>query len=156
MLDVKLVSVEPFKVIANRHVGPHSKMFKTFGELFAWAHQSGKAQSLKGIYGVPLDDYEGSAEHEYQFDCCFDLGAATAPGDGYSERFLGGGLYAVTRHVGPYEGLKEKYAYLYGPWLSSSGHALREQPTYNHYMADPDTLPPEEWETDVYLPVQSG
>jgi DNA gyrase inhibitor GyrI len=31
---------------------------------------------------------------------------------------------------------------------------VREQPLFNHYLADPDTLPPEEWETDIYLPLE--
>ena len=30
---------------------------------------------------------------------------------------------------------------------------MRDSPSYYHYQADPDTLPPEEWETDIYVPI---
>ncbi len=153
MLDVKLVSIEPFKVIAHRHVGPHSNLFIAYGELFSWAEKSGNTEGFKGIYGIPIDDPRETPEQQARFDCCFDLGPDTAPAGDFTQQMLGGGLYAVTRHVGPYEGLDEKYDYLYGPWLSASGHVLRAQPLFNHYLADPDSSPPEQWETDVYLPV---
>ena len=65
-------------------------------------------------------------------------------------------LHSVTRHVGPYDGLESKYDLLFGPWLNSSKFTLREAPVYNHYLVDPDTVPPEQWETDVYLPVEDS
>jgi AraC family transcriptional regulator len=155
-LEVRLVSVEPFKVIAARHVGPPPELFGAYGALFEWAQRKGLAERLRGIYGVALDDPLSVPEGEYRFDCCFDFGADADAGlqDGIHSLMLGGGLFTVVRHVGPYEGLEEKSDYLYGTWLPGSGHALREVPGFNHYLQDPDSLPPEQWETDIYLPVQ--
>ena len=153
-LEVKLVSVDPFKVIASRHVGPHKGLFKVFGALIRWAEETGRAKAFRGIYGIPIDDPRGVSEEECRFDCCFDFGPDVQPDETHRDVLLGGGLYAVTRHVGPYEGLEEKYDFLYGPWLSSSGYVLSENASYNHYQADPDTSPPEEWETDIYLPIE--
>jgi len=165
-LEVRLVSVEPFKVIATRHVGPPRELFRAYGALFEWAQNHGLADKLRGIYGVALDDPLNVPENEYRFDCCFDFGANADTGEnsdrsgdpsrGLCNLVLGGGLYAVVRHVGPYEGLEEKSDYLYGAWLPQSGYALRETNGFNHYLQDPDTLPPEQWETDIYLPVGSG
>ena len=155
-LEVRLVSLDPFKVIASRHLGPHKGLFKAYGNLMKWATETGRGSAFQGIYGVPIDDPRGVPEEECRFDCCFDFGPDVEPDEAHPEVFLGGGLYAVTRHVGPYEGLEEKYDFLYGPWLSSSEYFLREGAPYNHYQADPDTLPPEEWETDVYLPIKQA
>ena len=152
-LEVKVLAIAPFKVIAARHVGPNEGQFETFGSLFRWAEQHGRANELNGIYGIPIDDIRGVPEAECRFDCCFDLGPDVAAGNGYREAQLGGGRYAVARHVVPYEGLEGKYDLLFGSWLTSSGYALREAPFYNCYLADPDTLPPEQWETDLYLPI---
>ncbi len=155
-IEVKVVSVKPFKVITCRHVGPHKRLFRAYGDLYSWAEKTGWVKSLKGIYGIPIDDPRGMPEKECRFDCCFDFGADVKPGEGLREEFLGGGRYAVARHLGPYEGLEDKYDYLYGPWLNASGYSLREKPFFNHYLQDPETLPPEQWQTDIYLPIEKG
>lgn len=153
-IEVKVVSVEPFKVIASRHLGSHKGLFRAYGELFNWAEQSGLVESFKGIYGIPIDDPRAMPEKECRFDCCFDFGPDAAVGGGFRESSLGGGLFAVTHHLGPYDGLEDKYDYLYGPWLNASGYALPERSLFNHYLQDPDTAPPEEWETDIYMPIE--
>lgn len=154
ILEVKLVSIDPFKVIAHRHVGPADALFQAFGFLFNWVEEKGFAGNMMGIYGIPIDDSRDVELDEYRFDCCFNLGEDAVAEDVFREEWLGGGLFAVTRHTGPYEGLHEKYDYLYGVWLNSSDFSLREHAVYNHYLSDPDTLPPAEWQTDIYLPVQ--
>jgi AraC family transcriptional regulator len=154
-VEVKVVSVEPFKVIASRHLGPHKGLFQAYGELFQWAEASGLVASFRGIYGVPLDDPRAMPEEECRFDCCFDFGPEASASDSYREDSLGGGQFVVAHHVGPYEGLDDKYDYLYGDWLAGSGYALRDRPAFNHYLNDPDSAPPEQWETDIHVPVAS-
>jgi AraC family transcriptional regulator len=151
-LEVRLVSVEPFRVIAARHVGRPEGLFAAFGALFEWGEKSGFLQDYRGIYGIPVDDPRD--EEDARFDCCFDFGPNAKPENPYSETFLGGGLYVVTRHTGPYDGLDEKYDRLYGSWLPSSDLSLRDSRAYNHYVVDPGSVPPEEWQTDIYLPLE--
>jgi AraC family transcriptional regulator len=153
-IEVKVVSLEPFKVIASRHLGPHKGLFTAYGELFNWAEKTDLVEKFKGIYGIPIDDPRGMPEKDCRFDCCFDFGPDAAAGSGFTESHLGGGEFAVARHIGPYDGLEDKYDYLFGPWLNGSGYSLREQAFFNHYLQDPDTVPPEEWETDIYVPVE--
>lgn len=155
-LNVKVVSTAPFKVIASRHVGAPEKLFMAYGEFFNWAERTGLAESLQGIYGIPIDDPRQENQDAIRFDACFDFGAEAKAEAPYAARQLGGGLYAVVRHVGLYEGLDAYYDYLYGPWLEASGYRLREAPAYNNYIQDPETVPPEEWETDIYIPIEEG
>jgi len=155
-LDVKVVSTEPFKVIASRHVGPHEKLFKAYGDFFNWAEKTGLVETFQGIYGIPHDDPRQEDQAAIRFDACFDFGPKAKPEGPYKAVELGGGLYAVVRHTGPYEGLDAYYDYLYGPWLEKSGYRLREAPAFNNYIQDPDTVPPEEWETDIYIPVEEA
>ncbi|MEX2123466.1 MAG: AraC family transcriptional regulator [Woeseia sp.] len=152
-LEVRLVSIEPFKVIASRHVGPHKDLFNAYGALFRWAEETDRAKGLRGIFGIAIDDPRSVPEDDCRFDCCFDLGADVKPENDFRELVLGGGLYAVTRHVGPYEGLEDKNDFLYGTWLPTSGYTLRDVTGFNHYLADPDSLPSEKWETDICIPV---
>lgn len=153
-IDVRLVSVEPFKVIASRQIGPPERLFAAYGELFEWAQQNLDMEKFRGIYGVPIDDPRDVSDDGPRFDCCFDFGPDVVTGDRYKDADLGGGLYAVTRHLGSYDGLDEKYDALYGLWLGSSEYRLRDCPPYNHYLADPESVPEEEWETDIYIPVE--
>ncbi len=51
-VEVRLVSVSPFQVIASRHVGPEGGLFKAFGRLLEWAGKKGIAAELRGIYGI--------------------------------------------------------------------------------------------------------
>jgi DNA gyrase inhibitor GyrI len=55
---------------------------------------------------------------------------------------------------GRYEGLKDKYDFPYGTWLSKSAKSLRDQPACNNYTNDPDSAPSEQWATDIYVPVE--
>jgi AraC family transcriptional regulator len=155
-VEVRLVTVEPFKVVASRHVGPPLELFGAYAALFEWAQRQGLADGLRGIYGVALDHPLSVPENLCRFECCFDFGADAyaSQAEGVGNLVLGGGLYAVTRHIGPYDGLEEKSGYLYGVWLPESGYSLREVRGFNHYLQDPGSLPPEQWETDVYLPVR--
>ena len=152
-ISVRVVSVEPFEVVASRHIGEHKGLFAAYGELFTWAQENGLVEQFRGIYGIPIDDPRDTPE-DSRFDCCFDFGPNAETGDRYLKENLGGGLFAVARHLGPYDGLEEKYDYLFGPWLNQSGYRLREQAFFNHYVQDPDTVPPEEWETDIYVPIE--
>jgi AraC family transcriptional regulator len=155
-LEVKLVTVEPFKVIAMRHEGAQKGTFEAYGKLFAWAEEGGFAGSLQGIYGIPINEAGPGPDEDCLFDCCFDFGAAARPDDAHVIRSIDGGLYAIARHVGHYDGLHSVYDALYGQWLANSAHTLRDAALFNHYLADPDTMPPEQWETDVYLPVDAA
>jgi AraC family transcriptional regulator len=153
-IDVRLVSIDPFKVIASRQAGPPENLFTAYGELFEWAQKNLGIDNFRGIYGIPIDDPRETTDDGPRFDCCFDFGPDADGGTRYEQAELGGGLYAVTRHVGPYDGLDEKYDALYGSWLSSTDFGLRGARSYNHYLADPDSVPEEEWETDIYIPVE--
>jgi len=153
-IEVKVVSLEPFNVIASRHRGPPDGLFQAFGTLFEWAIGAGYENRLQGIYGIPLDDPRDVPAAECRFDCCFDFGPDVS-GDGKFDALeLGGGRYAVTRHQGPYEGIEEKYDYLIGSWVSTSNFSLRDHPIFNHYLKDPETVPPDQWETDLYVPIE--
>ncbi|MGI9232981.1 MAG: AraC family transcriptional regulator [Woeseiaceae bacterium] len=153
-VEVRLVSVKPFKVIASRHRGPPESLFQAFGDLHDWAQANPRLEPFRGIYGIPIDEPLDEYDDGPRFDCCFDFGPNADSEGRYREVSLGDGLYAVTRHVGPYEGLETKYDSLYGRWLTSSQYKVRDAWPYNHYLVDPSTLPPAQWETDIHIPIE--
>lgn len=152
-IEIRLVSVEPFKVIAARHVGPPEGLFTVFGGLFNHYQETGHLDDFRGIYGIPIDDPRDLSGDGPRFDACFDFGPDVRAVGNYTEENLGGGLYAVARHTGTYDGIDDKYDAIYGPWLRSGEYTLRNDRAYNHYLVDPESAPPEEWQTDIYIPV---
>ena len=65
---------------------------------------------------------------------------------------LPGGRAAVAVHVGPYETLDETYRKLMG-YVEREG--LKTEPfMYEMYLNDPDEVPPEQLQTEVYFPLR--
>lgn len=93
--------------------------------------------------------------HDKEFDPAFsDIEVAV----GIQERdkaevILPSRLCAVTVHKGPYSGLPDAYGAIVS-WIHANGYAMDGMP-YEIYRKDfRDSLPPEEWETEIFFPVK--
>ena len=42
---------------------------------------------------------------------------------------------------------------IYRDWLPDSGEELRDQPLFFHYRSVYPETPPEQWQTDIYIPL---
>ena len=154
-LRVEVVSVEPFQVAALRVTGAYPEQNQGYGRLFGWAAQHGLLDSLRGLYGVPLDDRRDVPPQACAFDCMLALAApfAADAGEGIRMQVLGGGRYARVRLVGAFHGLEALTDALLAHWLPDSGETLRDAPLFHEYLDDPDETPEALLRTDVYLPL---
>ena len=64
------------------------------------------------------------------------------------------GTYAVAMHHGPYEQLSKTWSELCGQWVPKNGYLLRDTPSFEIYLNDPRSTPPEQLLTDCYAPVE--
>lgn len=153
-LQVEIVSVEPFRVVAKRFVGDHRELDQAYGRLFEWAAEHALLERMTGIYGVPYDDAPDASPDEGAFDCAlaFDGGAATADGDTHP-LVLGGGLWARWRHTGSYDHFGALTDRLIASWLPDSGYVLRGAHPFRHFLDDPEETAEADLRADVYLPV---
>ncbi len=153
-LRVEVVSVEPFQVAALRVTGAYPEQNQGYGRLFGWAAQHGLLDSLRGLYGVPLDDRRDVPPQACAFDCMLALAAPfAADAEGIRMQVLGGGRYARVRLVGAFDGLEALTDALLAHWLPDSGETLRDAPLFHEYLDDPDETPEALLRTDVYLPL---
>jgi len=145
--SVEIVSLEPFAIVATRHIGAYGTedLRKAFRVVFDWAVARDLLSQMRGIYGVPLDDE--------LYDAGFDFGPCTSVPDHLRIVTLGGSEAARLRVHGSYNGLDGAYDTLYGVWLPQSGREPAAGPLFNHYHNDPDTTPEPGLVTDVFLPV---
>src|SRR5579863_564978 len=57
-MAVEIVSLEPFTIVAKRHLGPYTTrdLAATFGAVWDWATAEGVVSRVRRIVGVPIDD----------------------------------------------------------------------------------------------------
>jgi len=67
---------------------------------------------------------------------------------------LPAGRYAVFSHRGAHSLLHRVWNAVYRDWLPATGYALRDTPSFEHYVNDPRMPLGDEWRTDLYLPLQ--
>jgi AraC family transcriptional regulator len=154
-LQVEVVSLEPFEVVALRNRGAFADLDQAYGALFEWAAGAGLVESIIGLHGIPWGDHRDLPVETLEFDCVIRLDGelAVAPDAPMRRETLAGGLFARLRHVGPYEGLEEAVDGVLADWLPDSGHALRDAPIRYDFLDDPETVPAPLLRADILVPL---
>jgi len=156
MFNVTLRHSEATRLIAFRHQGHYLEIGPVFERLFTWAGPRGlMGPKTRGI-GIYYSDTHNVPPAEWRSDACISIGPdVTPPDDADAPRLidLAGGRHAVLRHKGPYAELHHAYNWLFGQWLPSSGEMPADRPVFEEYLNNPRELPPEEWLTEINLPL---
>jgi len=153
-LQVRVLTLEPFDVVALRTRGAFDDLDQAFGHLFAWAAGEGLADQLQQLIGIALNDHRDVPAQACEFDCAMGFATGvTAPPPPLRMLRLGGGDHAVLRHVGSYAGLEAATDALLRQWWPDSGRALRDAPLYYHYLDDPEEVPEAILRADICVPL---
>ncbi len=152
-LQVSVVSVDPFEVVALRTVGEYADLDQAYGRLFAWAASAGVLDDATSLYGLPHDDHRDAAPETFEFDCALGFPVAVAPSEPMRLMTLGGGKYLCLRHDGHFDAIEDSVDRLLRDWLPDSGHALRDAPIHYRYLDDPEHVPEALLRTDVFVPI---
>ena len=153
-MNVAIKNIAPLRVASVRHTGPYQECGTAWNTLCAWAGPKGLMGPNTRFLGLGYDNPEITPPEAIRYDACITV-AEDVEAEGQvkiMEAF--GGDYAVCMHQGPYEGLMEVYNYLYGPWMAQSGREYAESPAIEEYLNDPNTTPPEELRTAIYVPLK--
>ncbi len=153
-LQVTVTTLAPFDVVALRREGAFDDLDQAFGEIFTWAAEQGWTEQLQQLIGIARTDHRDAPAQKCVFDCAMGFGrtlqALPAP---LRALTLGGGTYAVLRHVGSYAGLEAATDALLRDWLPDSGYTLRDAELYYHYLDDPEEVPEAILRADICVPV---
>jgi AraC family transcriptional regulator len=153
MYDVELRTTGPARLAALHHTGSYLEIGTVFERLFAW----GAARNLLGpatrSFGIFHDDPHSVPVAQLRSQAGMTIGPAVEAEGGVHIVTLAGGRHAVIRHKGPYAELIRAYDWLYREWLPASGFETADRPCYEEYLNNPRTLPPEEWLTDISVPL---
>lgn len=156
MFNVTIRESQPVRLAAFRHQGHYLEIGPVFERLFTWAGPRGlMGPTTRGI-GIYYTDTHSTPPAAWRSDACISIAAdVTPPDDAEAPRLidLAGGKHAVLRHKGPYAELHHAYDWLFGQWLPSSGEMPADRPVFEEYLNNPRELPPEDWLTEINLPL---
>ena len=155
MPDVMIRNFAPLSVAALRHTGPYHEIGSSFERLYTWAMARRLVGPPTRWFGIYYDDPKSVAVDQLRSDAAISIPPET-PLDGEMQLTeIKGGRIAVLTHKGPYAELESVYRWLYGQWLPNSGEEADDRPCFEEYLNNPRALPPQDWLTDVCLPLTS-
>jgi AraC family transcriptional regulator len=146
--------LESARLAAVRHAGPYNEIGPAFRQLGKIAVGAGLFKTpgalMVGVYHddpktTPVDQLRSAA------------GITVPPGanipDGLVEEKIEGGEFAVTTHLGSYNGLP-------GAWqraaeaVAAGGKRRRNAASYEIYLNDPSQVPEAELKTEIWIPIE--
>lgn len=153
-MEVRTKNVDAMRVAFIRKTGPYNQCEDAWSRLCAWAGPKGLLGGGAQYLGVGHDDPQVTPPDKIRYDACVTVDP-TVEGEGeVGIQTVGGGRYAVATHKGPYENLENTYAELMGRWLPQSGERLGSNLCFELYRNDPQSTPPEELLTDIYISIK--
>ena len=153
-MNVQIKTVNPMRVAFMRHAGPYNEAGDTWEKLCLALGKEGLIGGDSQFIGVSYDDPEVTPPDKIRYDACITVNERFAAAGDIGVQTLPGGLYAMTTHFGPYDGLAKTYSRLFGQWLPRSGRRLGPGPCFESYLNSPENTEPEDLLTDVYLPLE--
>ncbi|AWK87808.1 AraC family transcriptional regulator [Azospirillum thermophilum] len=153
MHDVTIRELPPVRITGFDHIGPYMAIGTAFDRLSAWAAGRGLMGPGVRSFAAYLDDPSAVAPEKLRSFAGLLLDRPVEETDGVRSLDIRGGRYAVMLHKGPYAELEKAYQRLYGEWLPESGETPADAPCIEEYLNDPRGLPPEEWLTEIRVPL---
>jgi AraC family transcriptional regulator len=153
-MEVKIERLEPLYVAFVRHVGPYHQVGQAWEKICMELGREGRLGAGARFVGVCYDDPEVTAPEKIRYDACVTVDSDFQPRNDVGVQTLGGGEYAVTTHLGPYDNLNQTYVQLFGQWLPTSGRESRSEPSLEFYLNAPESTDPEDLVTDIYAPLE--
>lgn len=153
-MNVHIQTVNEMRVAFVRHIGPYDRVGEAWHRFLAWAGPRGLAGPAMQAFGVLYDDPDITPSDRLRYDACLTIDDTIEPEGEIGAQTVGGGCYAVMRHVGPYNRLGQTYVQLCGEWLPQSGRELRSAPALEFYRNSPLDTPDDKLVTDIFLPLE--
>lgn len=122
--------------------------------LWAYVQRHGLAAQVEHHLCIYHDDPKVTDAARLRTDVCLSLSAQPRPEAEIGVKEIAGGEYAVFRYRGSYTELGAVYDTIYGKWLPELGRPVRDAPAFECYLNHPESTPPGELLTEIYVPVE--
>jgi AraC family transcriptional regulator len=153
MIDVQLKTTEPETVAFIAMNGPYEQMPEAMGRLYGWVGEHG-LQPTGMPEGVFLTDPSSLAAEivwELRAPVAGEIAETPTDPSRCGIKRVEPHLVAFAMHRGPYESVGDTYNELM-TWIGANGLRV-DGPPEELYYSDPKTTAPEDYLTEVRLPV---
>lgn len=152
-MAVRTEQVGEMTVVALRHVGPYDQISHEFGELMNWTNKHKVAYDL--CLAVYHDDLRVVSSQELRSDACVvvadDFSLPSSDGLDLRLDTVPSGEYAVTTHVGAYDGLGNAWESFVAEEILALGRIPDHQVAFEIYRVAGPGIAPSEQRTDLYM-----
>ncbi|MDD1017053.1 AraC family transcriptional regulator [Pseudomonas rubra] len=156
IMQVRIVEFPEVRVAALEHHGAAGLVNESVRTFIEWRMHSGQSPAASSrTFGIPYNNPDTTPPAEFRFAICGEIHEAVAPNTfGVHEIVIPGGRCAVVRHTGSPDHIGETIYPIYRDWLPGSGEELRDQSLFFQYLSVYPQTPLEQWQTDIYVPLQ--
>jgi AraC family transcriptional regulator len=156
IMQIRIVEFCAVRVAALEHRGAPALVGESVRKFIEWRMRSGQSPVASSrSFGIPFGNPDTTPAEEFRFAICGEIHEAVAANEfGVTERVIPGGRCVVVRHVGSPDHIGESIYPIYRDWLPSSGEELRDQPLFFEYLSIFPETPQDQWQTDIYVPLQ--
>lgn len=145
-IEIKLINTKPIRILSLRRKVKEADMGEFFYELVPLIEQF----NLR-VHGSPITIYHDKEYDENSF-VDMEIGLPVANGDNKFIRTLDGGLCVFTSYKGGYDELPTVIKALYS-WKEKENYEITAPPYQKYVKGVGDTENPDEYITEIYLPV---
>ena len=147
-LDVSIINFPSTRVALLPHRCSPELLNYSVAKFIMWRKETGLSPvNQSQTFG---NDFPESL----RFDICGSVSEAIPENRyGVSNSELGGGRYAVARHVGELDDISRTVWGIIRQWLPESGEKIRKAPILFHYTNLAEGMSEQRLETDVYVPL---
>ena len=156
IMQIRIVEFCAVRVAALEHRGAPALVGESVRKFIEWRMRSGQSPVASSrSFGIPFGNPDTTPAEEFRFAICGEIHEAVAANEfGVTERVIPGGRCVVVRHVGSPDHIGESIYPIYRDWLPSSGEELRDQPLFFEYLSIFPETAQDQWQTDIYVPLQ--
>lgn len=157
MSEPSIITTEPMTVACIAMRGPYAQTPEGFGRLYGWiaGHGLQPAGMPAAVYlTMPADTPEADALWELWAPVAGAAEESAPDASGIGIKNVPATLAASAMHKGPYETVAPTHGMLWG-WIAEQGY-VPAGPPMERYLSDPADVPPEEYLTEIVMPVRKA
>lgn len=153
-MAVRIEALDSMRLVAMFHQGPYHEIGKVWDKMNEWAaHHEVQGHRYMSLFH---DDPERIPPDKLRSHAAIEVNEDFPARDGVEIIEHPGGLYAVYRHEGPYSELPKAWAHFCSVEIPNAEHEYGKGSTFEIYLNDPRTTPPEKLITELYCPIRES